>query len=190
MEKKKKNEKFVEAFAEFGVSWYSNENGRKILEEYLCQLYGYKDTSVDSVRFKIFNKKVSKNHTAPDISLLPPSQLVFNLHLMRALYVAKMWRSSATAWIDFPSITEYGWEANGTPIWINVAFPDDINELLVETNVDDENNSEGEDEAEDDYRSSSDDDDDEDDDNDKDDDDDDENDEDDDATDEDDVFLT
>ena len=43
-----------------------------------------------------------------------------------------MWRSAEMAWIELPSITEYGWEADGIPVWTDIAFPDDITELLVD----------------------------------------------------------
>lgn len=83
--------------------------------------------SVNTVRGKMFNKKVSQHKKAPDISLLPPCYSVFQLHATRSLYVAKMWRSTPDAWITMPEITHFGWDN----IWIKDAFPDDVTELLI-----------------------------------------------------------
>ena len=144
----KKKEKFLEAFAAFGTSWTLNEDYFNILEEYVCNLYGNKIVSVDKVRMKLFNKKVSKNKRAPDISLLPPCKQVLRLHASRAMYVANMWRLTSVAWIDLPNITDYGWETDGSPVWIITAFPDDVTELLV-TNIKSTDSEENEDDYDD-----------------------------------------
>ena len=67
------------------------------------------------------------------------------LHAKRALFVAKMWRSTPTAWLELPEITEFGWEADGSPIWIEEAFPDDVSLLLLTENGDEDEGEEGDD---------------------------------------------
>ena len=125
-----KKESFIEIFSEFGNTFDLNQTVSSLLEEYVCSLYGYNDGSLNSTRSKIFYKRVSHRKKAPDVALLPPCHSVFILHVRRALFVANMWRSTPTAWLELPEITDFGWEADGTPVWIEEAFPDDIYELM------------------------------------------------------------
>ena len=41
--------------------------------------------------------------------LLPPCNFVLTLHIKRANYVAKMWKSSLTKWLDSDDISENEW---------------------------------------------------------------------------------
>ena len=50
--------------------------------------------------------------------------------------MVNMWRSTPTAWLLLPDFTRFGWEADGFPIWINEAYPDDVSELLLTENLD------------------------------------------------------
>ena len=84
----------------------------------------------------MFQKRVTQNKRAPDISLLPPCRSVFQLHVRRAIFFANMWRSAPIAWLLLPHFTRFGWEADGFPIWINEAYPDDVSELLLTENLD------------------------------------------------------
>ncbi|KAG1656355.1 hypothetical protein GQR58_024005 [Nymphon striatum] len=43
---------------------------------------------------------------------MPPCSLSLVLHIKRANYVAKIWRSSLTSWLDAEEITESGWLAD------------------------------------------------------------------------------
>ena len=128
---------FFQLFADFGGSTFELEQQTLLLlEKFVCHLYGYKCISLNTVRGKMFNKKVSQRKKAPDISLLPPCHSVFKLHAIRSLYVAKMWRSTPVALITMPEITHFGWDNNGAPIWIDDAFPDDVMELLISNETD------------------------------------------------------
>ena len=147
------NEKFINAFSTFGSTCDIEASVFHTLEEYVCQLYGYKTCSVNLVRSMIYNKKILRNNKAPDISLLPPCHTVLNLHTVRAFYVAKMWRSTKLPWFDLPDIVSYGWDEVGNPIWIEEAFPDDITEILVDNQnaeEDDDHFDDGDDEETDD----------------------------------------
>ena len=147
-----KKEDFVQFFADLGATFELEQQALILLEEFVCHLYGYKCMSLNTVRSKMFNKKVSQRKKAPDISLLPPCHSVFRLHATRALYVAKMWRSTPVAWIDMPEITDFSWDNGGTPIWIKDAFSDDVTELLIsnETEIDESDEEEYSDDGEDD----------------------------------------
>ena len=125
-----KKERFIEIFSEFGNTSDLNQTVLSLLEEYVCNLYGYNGGNLNSTRRKIFYKRVSHRKKAPDVALLPLCHSVFILHVRRALFVANMWRSTPTAWLELPEITDFGWEADGTPEWIEEAFPDDIYELI------------------------------------------------------------
>ena len=47
-----------------------------------------------------------------------------------------MWRSTPKTWLLLPDFTRFGREADGFPIWINEAYPDDVSELLLTENLD------------------------------------------------------
>ena len=105
-------EKIVQLFGEFSKSWELEELHLLLLEE-LCNLHGYKCQNINLIRYKMFQKSVTQNKRAPDISLLPPCRSVFQLHARRAIFVANMWRSNLTAWLLLPGFTRFGWEADG-----------------------------------------------------------------------------
>ena len=70
-------------------------------------------------------------------SILPPCKQSLVLHLKRANYIAKLWKSCLIPRIEFPDITEHGWKSNGDILWTTNEFPDRIVELLASTeNVD------------------------------------------------------
>ena len=70
-----------------------------------------------------------KEHKAVDISTLPPCESVLWFHCLRSNMVAKLWKSSQTAVIDEPDISECGWYDKGEIRWLHDPFPRDI-ELL------------------------------------------------------------
>ena len=131
-----KTEKFVQLFADLSKSWELEESHLLLLEEFLCNLYGCKCRNTNLIQHKMFQKRVTQNKQAPNISLLPPRRSVFQLHARRAIFVANMWRSTPTAWLILPNFTRFGWDADGFPIWINEAYPDDVSELLLTENLD------------------------------------------------------
>ena len=61
-------------------SWELEESHLLFLEEFLCNLYGYKCRNISLIRYKMFSlirykmfqKRVIQNKRAPDISFLPP----------------------------------------------------------------------------------------------------------------------
>ena len=73
-----------------------------------------------------------KKHNSRFINASPCKQSVI-LHLKRANYTAKVWKSCLPPLIEFPDITEHGWGSNGNVIWTTSEFPDSIVELLVST---------------------------------------------------------
>ncbi|KAG1650929.1 TBC1 domain family member 31 [Nymphon striatum] len=71
-----------------------------------------------------------------DLSLLPPCRDTLNLRSKRCNYVAKVWKSSLQATIEFDVITANGWSEEGKVIWMNEAFPPDVTEILMDTEED------------------------------------------------------
>ena len=47
-----------------------------MLEEFVCQLYGYRNKSTDRVRFQIYGKKHTKENKVIDMTALPPCSSV------------------------------------------------------------------------------------------------------------------
>ena len=94
-------------------------------------MYGFICASVSKVRRKMFTKRLKQGKRSPDLSLLPPCQSVLKYHMQRAVYVAKLWRSSYIPLIDAPQFTEFDWDSEGKPTWVNGIFPEDVKELLM-----------------------------------------------------------
>ncbi|KAG1711251.1 hypothetical protein GQR58_002553 [Nymphon striatum] len=139
----KKNQNFVEAFCLLGVNWSVDVNDGifQVLERYVCTIYGYpRETMVNVVRSKLFDKKFTKGGKVIDMALLPPCSSSLVLHIKRANYVAKIWRSSLTSWLDAEEITESGWLADGETYWVDDIFPLEIEEILCDQayNADDD----------------------------------------------------
>jgi len=98
--KMKKNRNFVEAFRRLGESWDLEEETQNYLERFVCALYGYaKETSVNVVRAKMFEKKYTKSGKIIDMAMLPPCQSVLIPHSKRANYVSKLWKTSLISWL-------------------------------------------------------------------------------------------
>ena len=117
-----------------------NDDGLLQLEEFVCYLYGVKTKSVNDARWNIFNQKYKRENKVPDLSSLPPCQQALYYHSKRSNLVAYIWRKSQQPSFDLPDISEYGWFADGQIQWIDDAFPEDVEHLLLnDENYEDEN---------------------------------------------------
>ena len=58
------------------------------------------------------------------------------LHLKRANYIARIWKLSLQAVINFEDIELHGWNSDGTIHWTTEEFPDDIVEILCKEEED------------------------------------------------------
>ena len=118
-----------------------NDGIFQVLEWYVCTIYSYlREKMVNVVRSKLFEKKFTKGGKVIDMALLPPCNLSLVLHIKRDNYVAKIWRSSLTSWLDAEEITESGWLADGEAYWVDDVFPPEIEEILCDQayNADDD----------------------------------------------------
>ena len=84
------------------------------------------------VRPKLFEKKYTKEGKVIDIPLLPPCNSALILHIKRANYVAKMWKSSLMYWFDSDDISKNGWLPDGSTNWADDIFSCDVEETLCD----------------------------------------------------------
>ena len=88
--------------------------------------------SVNAVKTKLFEKKYAKKGKVSDMSLLPPYNSELILHIKRANYVAKVWKSSSTNRLDPGDISENGWLPDGSTYRVDDIFPHDVEETLCD----------------------------------------------------------
>ena len=70
--------------------------------------------------------------------MLPPCESVLLLHAKRANFVAKILRSSTEPQVEIPDIRMHGWDDDKKIKWLEKEFPDEIEDLLIDSNVDEE----------------------------------------------------
>ena len=89
--------------------------------------------SKNSVHYDIFKAVYTKKGKIQDLSILPPSLQSLQLQCKRANYIAKIWRSCLNRNIDFQNVENSGWRGDGTFVWIEEAFPDQIESIIADT---------------------------------------------------------
>ena len=148
-----KNQKFVDSFIALGSTWNIAENTMGDLEEYVCLLYGCRHRNVNAVRKKLFDNKYLTQSKVMDISLLPLCRSSLRLHILRANVVARIWIQADQPLIELPELSQHGWDNTLEIQWIEKAFPDEIEELLVQTDnelvIDDDEGSDEDSEVDD-----------------------------------------
>ena len=65
-----------------------------------------------------------------DLSLLLPCKSVLYLHLSRAIYIANLWKQSLTSMVGLPEISEFGWNPDGSIIWVEECFPAEVEDIM------------------------------------------------------------
>ena len=73
-----------------------------------------------------------------DLSTLPPCHSTLLLHIKRANYIAKIWKSCAQDDYDNGDVAEHGWYNDGQIQWVVDIFPDDITDILFSHDVNDD----------------------------------------------------
>ena len=101
------------------------------LEEFVCLLYGRRRKEVNGVRNFLFESKYLNQNKAMDISLLPPCQASLRLHTLRSNVVARIGKLSDKAQIQLPDLSQHGWTITNGIKWIDKAFPDELEDLLL-----------------------------------------------------------
>jgi hypothetical protein len=134
-----KRQEYIRLFAELGNSPQVPDPISQDLESFVCALYGsHTMSSVNKLRHKIFLQRFEKEKKVIDISLLPPCETNLKLHIIRANYVASIFRKANHLIIDLDEPTNHGWDERWEVIWSSVCFPDDVSELLIGQEVEDE----------------------------------------------------
>ena len=131
----KQHVKFETAFKLSGTPRDFSEETFSMIEQFTCYLHGYKQKNVNEVSSKLFSKKYGNEHKGVvDLSLLPTCQSVLKLHAERSNVVSMIWRKSLQPIINIPDLSEY----DGKIRSINSAFPDLIEEILLDTSFEDD----------------------------------------------------
>ena len=97
-----------------------------------------KQKNINKVRYTIFKNVYEKKGKIQDLSLLPPCHQSLLLHCRRSNYIAKVWRSCFDAEIDFDNISDHGWSNDAEIVWMDTAFPEQIETILADENEDSE----------------------------------------------------
>lgn len=128
-----KSQEFISFFAELGSSLQVPDHLSEGLERFVCALYGNKVmSSVNKLRHKMFVQKFTKEKKFVDLSLLPPCATNLKFHIMRANYVAFIFRNAKNLILDLDDQTCHGWKEDGKVIWDSLAYPDDVSEMLID----------------------------------------------------------
>ena len=90
-----KQSQFLEAFCHLGKELEVTNDLFKVLEKFICFLYGFpKHEEVNALRRSIFWDKFKKKKQVVDLSLLPPCRDNLQFHVMRANYVGYIFRNA------------------------------------------------------------------------------------------------
>ena len=126
-----KNEEFLEVFSCLGDDWFINDDQLQALENFVYWLYGNRHfRDINKVRLSIFQKVYKQKNKIIDLPLLPPCQQTLKLHCRQCNYVAKIWKSSDVSVLQAPPIVNHGWNEEYEIKWAEIAFPDDVEEIL------------------------------------------------------------
>ena len=98
----------------------------------------YASDSVNEARFELFINKYVNENKIIDLSTLPPCRATVLLHIKRANYIAKIWKSYAQDGYDNGDVAEHGWFNDGQIQWVVDIFPDDITDILFSHDVNDD----------------------------------------------------
>ena len=116
-----KDELAQETFSQFGCSEHISQEQFKLVEKFVCKLYGNsKCSSVSELRLETFLQKYKpKKSENPiscvkkmDSSFLPPCSAVIREKVKRCHYITSMWLSSVSAHPPSLSPDNYGWIYN------------------------------------------------------------------------------
>lgn len=130
-----KNPRFLHAFKALGLAWDLQAPIYEALEEYVCYLYGSKKRKVNEVRHQMFQRKYANENKIVDLASLPPCQSVLKLHTSRANFVSKLWKSAGDHQLQLPNLPVHSWTDRCEIVWMHKAFPENIEELLLEQNL-------------------------------------------------------
>ena len=141
--------KFQDAMSQLGNTWNLSDDLLNKIQQFVCQIYGSRKEKVNDTRYELFHRKYNNQNKIVDMSSLPPCESVLKLHIMRANYVACLWKKSKIAMIDLPNVIYHGWQPDGQIQWIqdDNIYPQDVEDILFDDknyDVDDVGDEDGE----------------------------------------------
>ena len=80
----------------------------------------------------MFNRKFQKEGKTIDLSFIPPCQANLQRHIIHCNYVTSIYERANRLNMCLDSPKDHGWDDNGSLIWRDICFPDDVSELLFE----------------------------------------------------------
>lgn len=110
---------FIEAFTKIGQINDDNENTVRMLEKFVCRMYGFKSINdVNMARVATFTKAYEQNLRTSvvtfknkiDGATFPPSKSELHQHILRTSYIAHFWSNAHLAVPTQFSPTTFGWE--------------------------------------------------------------------------------
>lgn len=122
---------YVKSFKTLGEEWTVTEPLNASLEQFVCQMYGGKETNdVNKLRYDLYCSKGGS--IMPE--LLPPCRSTLRLHAIRANYQAAIWRRSLIRFQMTPTPYEHGWcNVNGhiDITWLgSLPAPEEVLEMV------------------------------------------------------------
>eukprot|EP00794_Sanderia_malayensis_P002605 gene2605-biopygen2134 len=76
-------------------------------------------------------QKLEREKKIIDLSLLPPCKENLRLHILRANYVAMIFRQANGLMLQLDAPVDHGWNEAGSVRWSDTCYPEDISELLL-----------------------------------------------------------
>eukprot|EP00112_Aurelia_sp_Birch-Aquarium-sp1_P009796 Seg2126.11 transcript_id=Seg2126.11/GoldUCD/mRNA.D3Y31 product="hypothetical protein" protein_id=Seg2126.11/GoldUCD/D3Y31 len=130
----KADAQLLELFGNLGDEMHTSGEVLVNLEKFVCKLNGEKSmTDVNTARSKIFWKKLAKDNEVADLSLLPPNCSSLGRNSLQASFVARMWRKVQDHLMYLEDSQQHGWLHHLTPDWIDMPHPEDVAELLIDS---------------------------------------------------------
>ena len=100
----------------------------------VCFLHGERQLdATNDTRRNLFWRAFTRDKKVTDLSLLPPCSSSLRKHIQRSSYVANLWRQASHPLISVGNASEHGWKTDFTPDWTDEPYPEDIAELLIES---------------------------------------------------------
>ena len=62
----------------------------------------------------------------------------WRIHVLRACYVAAMWKQATEAKPSFPEINFFGWKLDGRIQWAVEIYPEEVKDILFDDQYDEE----------------------------------------------------
>ena len=103
-----KHSYYIDLFATIGKEPDLSEDLFEIVQQFVCEIYGYKEKNTNIVRYKLYAAK--QGHLDP--KSIPPCSDSLRMHAARATYQVYVWRNCLKRHPEIPSPVGFGWDQN------------------------------------------------------------------------------